>query len=117
MLWNIEYYESEGGNLPVRDFIDSLAEQHQAKIIQRVDMLAAKGTTLKEPAVKNIKGKIWELRIFVKENTYRIFYFAYTGRRMVLLHGFTKKTEKTPQREIDIAEERMKDYIRRNKND
>lgn len=117
MSWNIEYYETEGGNSPVQDFIDSLSEQHQAKIIQRVDLLADKGTLLKEPYVKNIKGKIWELRIPTKENIYRIFYFAYTGRKMILLHGFIKKTEKTPQREIDIAEERMKDYIRRNKND
>lgn len=117
MSWNIEYYETEGGNSPVQEFIDSLPDQHQAKITQRIDLLAEKGTLLKEPYVKNVKEKIWELRILAKENIHRIFYFAYTGRKMVLLHGFTKKTEKTPKKEIDIAEERIKDYIRRNKDD
>jgi phage-related protein len=38
----------------------------------------------------------------------------YTGRHIVLLHGFQKKTQKTPRREIEIAQQRMEDFIRRN---
>jgi phage-related protein len=51
------------------------------------------------------------MRIKDKTGISRILYFTHTGKKFVLLHGFTKKTNKTPQREIEIAEERMKDYL------
>lgn len=43
----------------------------------------------------------------------RILYFAYVDKRIVLLHGFIKKTDKTPAREIAVAEKRMQDMIER----
>ena len=43
----------------------------------------------------------------------RVFYFTFTGKRIVLLHGFLKKTDKTPERELVLAEKRMKDFIER----
>lgn len=115
-MWNIEFYETEGGSLPVRDFIESLSDKHQAKIVHRIDLLAETGNTLKEPHVKKLEGKIWELRVQASPNIYRILYFTDIGKDIVLLHGFTKKTQKTPRKEIEIATERMKDYQRRNKN-
>jgi phage-related protein len=65
--------------------------------------------------VKPLAGtkKLFEIRIKDKSNIHRILYFTYTGRRFVLLHGFTKKTEKTPVREIEIAVKRMEEYISR----
>ena len=70
---------------------------------------------MKEPYVKSLTGyrKLFEIRMKGRSNTHRIFYFAYTGRKFILLHGFTKKTEKTPQKEIDIALKRMQEYISR----
>ena len=53
------------------------------------------------------------MRIKDKANIHRILYFAFTGRKFVLLHGFTKKTEKTPVREIEIAVRRMEEYLLR----
>jgi phage-related protein len=55
--------------------------------------------------------KLFEIRIKDKSNINRIFYFAHTGKKLILLHGFTKKTDKTPGREIVIAERRMKEYL------
>lgn len=45
----------------------------------------------------------------------RILFFFYDGERFVLLHGFRKKTQKTPRHEIDTARAQMDEYIRRNK--
>ncbi len=42
----------------------------------------------------------------------RVLYFAYTGKRFILLHGFVKKTGKMPRRDIDIAENRMQNYLK-----
>ncbi|MDP3298104.1 MAG: type II toxin-antitoxin system RelE/ParE family toxin [Thermodesulfovibrionia bacterium] len=57
--------------------------------------------------------KLFEIRIKDKTNIHRILYFTFTGRKFVLLHGFTKKTEKTPRGEIETALKRMNDYLSR----
>jgi len=49
---------------------------------------------------------LYELRI----DSTRIIYFLFTGRRFVLVHGFTKKSKETPKRELEVARKRMKDY-------
>lgn len=54
-----------------------------------------------------------EIRVRVSSNSYRVLFFTFTGCRLVLLHGFMKKTTKTPTREIRIAEQRMHDYLQR----
>ena len=115
MSWMIDYYTSESGKSPVKDFIDSLSPESKAKFIFIADLLTEYGMNVREPYVKPITGirKLHEIRIKDKQSIHRIFYFAFTGKRLVLLHGFTKKTDKTPSREIGIAEKRMKDFISR----
>lgn len=70
---------------------------------------------VREPYVKQFAGhkKLFEMRIKDKAGISRILFFTHTGRKLILLHGFAKKTNKTPKREIEIAEERMKDYLSR----
>ncbi|MBL7065171.1 MAG: type II toxin-antitoxin system RelE/ParE family toxin [Anaerolineae bacterium] len=71
------------------------------------------GDYLGMPHVRNIEGhrKLWELRVQVAKSAYRVFYFAHTGRRFVMLHAFLKKTRKTPRQEIAIAERRMEKML------
>ena len=115
MDWTIEYYETPGGKCPVKEFIDSLSPESKAKYIFIADLLEEYGIGVKEPYVKPLAGtkKLFEIRIKDKSNIHRILYFTFTGRRFVLLHGFTKKTEKTPVWEIEIAVKRMEEYISR----
>jgi phage-related protein len=54
-------------------------------------------------------GGLFELRIKAAEGIARVFYCAVVGRRIVVLHQFVKKTDKTPLKELDIARRRMKD--------
>ena len=68
---------------------------------------------LKEPYTKQIKDKIREIRIKDKRGAIRVLYFTFTGRRFILLHGFAKKSDKTPEKEIEIAEKRMTDFLQR----
>ncbi len=115
MEWTIEYYETARGTCPVKEFIDSLTDDGQAKYIFITRLLKQYGTLVKKPYVRPITGhrKLYEIRIKEKDGISRILYFAHTGRKFVLLHGFTKKTEKTPADEIETAEQRMKDHILR----
>jgi phage-related protein len=103
------------GRWPVKEFIDSLSGEGQAKYIFITRLLQEYGIHAKEPYVKQITGhkKLYELRIKDKSGISRILYFAHTGKKFVLLHGFIKKTDKTPAKEIGIAEQRMKDYLSR----
>ncbi|MGQ0568369.1 MAG: type II toxin-antitoxin system RelE/ParE family toxin [Armatimonadota bacterium] len=56
---------------------------------------------------------IWEVRVEHAKVQRRLLYFAAPKRRFVMLHGFVKKTQKTPSKEINVAEQRMQDYTAR----
>lgn len=96
----------------------SLTPKLQSKAIHDIELLEKYGYELREPYVKVIKGKkakgLYELRIKFSSDIARIFYFTYHKNKFVLLHGFVKKTMKTPHREIEKAIEYMEDYRRRN---
>lgn len=113
MTWRITFYEDEKGKVPVKQFVDGLPESAQGKFIFIVDLLEKYGIEVREPYVKNITGhkKLKELRIKGQDNIYRVMFFTFTDKTFVMLHGFVKKSDKTPVKEIDIAEKRMKTYL------
>ena len=111
--WTVEFYEDESGRFPVREYLRGLAKPVKAKLGAVIRYVQEYNVAAREPHVRPITGKLWELRAEVDTNIYRIFYFFYTGKKIVLLHGFLKKTQKTPAREITIATQRMHDYINR----
>jgi phage-related protein len=113
MDWTVEYYRDLKGKEPAADFIDSLPMETQAKLLRTIELLVRYGVLLKEPYSRRIKGKIRELRVTDRLGHIRILYFTYTERRFVILHGFIKRSGKTPGREIEIAEKRMSDFMRR----
>ncbi|WP_414899379.1 type II toxin-antitoxin system RelE/ParE family toxin [Rhizobium cremeum] len=64
---------------------------------------------LREPHVKHLDGKLWELRAKASEGIARGIYVAVSGRRVVILHVFVKKSQKTPISSPEIARARMKE--------
>ena len=80
MLWNIEFYESPNGKYPVAEFIDSLEIKPQARIAQTLDLLEEFGIELGMPYTKYLEKQLWELRIRVERNRYRIIYFLHTEK-------------------------------------
>ncbi len=111
MTWTIDFYRGVEGNVPVEDFLVSLSEKDRARIAWTINLLEEYGLQLGPPYVKHLGGKLWELRIRAGRKTYRIIYFAYVGQRFIILHGFLKKTQKTPRRELEVAERRMADLL------
>ena len=114
-LWEIEYYQTIGGSVPVKEFIDGLSAQAKAKFVRSLELLEQYGLLLRQPWVKSIQGvpKLRELRFTSFGEIYRFFFFPVMGRKLILLHGFKKKTRETPRRELQTAEARMKDYVDR----
>lgn len=113
MHWTAEYYRDADGKEPVADFIDSLPDETKVKVFRTIKLLKDYGVLLKEPYTRQIREKIRELRIKDGKGAVRVLYFTYSGRRFILLHAFIKKTDKTPSREIEVAEKRMNDFISR----
>jgi phage-related protein len=109
----VEFYEDLGGASPLEEFLDRQGPGIRARFVKEAQLLQTFGFTLREPHVKHIAGKIWELRFRHNREAFRVFYFCPGGKKFVLLHIFVKKTEKTPRREIEIALSRMEDYLDR----
>lgn len=116
-IFELEFYMKENGKIPIQDFLYSLEPKLRAKAFRDIELLQKMGKDLKEPYVKAINGKknkgLYELRIKFSSDIARIFYFTYCNNKYVLLHGFIKKTMKTPENEIDKARKYMEDYKRR----
>ncbi len=110
---NIIFYETLSGNCPVAEFLKGLPPKHHAKAVRNLELLEEFGQFLQGGLIAHIHEEIWELRISSANNISRILYFMPMGNTFILLSGFIKKTPKTPQRDIRIAQKRMKDYIRR----
>lgn len=100
-------------------------EDVQQKILELPDTLAARyvvltrrmialGPNLGEPHTKPFGGGLFELRLKGAEGIARVFYCTLVGRRIVMLHSFVKKSDKTPTHEREIAEARMKEVKNEN---
>ena len=108
LRYRIEYYKNKRTNkVPVKNYIDRLSIKYQEKIFSYINKLIEKQGRLKFPYAEHIKNKIWQLR----PGPYRIFYFIFTGRRIILLHVYRKKSNKTPSIAKDRALSNYKDFI------
>ena len=111
-MFEVEYYQ-ENDNAPVVDFILERPPKEQAKILREVDLLEEFGLFLGMPHVRKIVSTgLWELRIRLGTNIFRIL-FKELENKFLLLHGFQKKTDKVPKKEINIALRRLEKYLER----
>lgn len=113
MSWAIEWFETEAGNLPVLEWLQDLSEKEQGLVLWHIEQLALLGLEAQMPLVRPLGNKLYELRIRTRGRNQRIAYFAASGKKFVLVHGFTKKQKTTPQSEKEVALKRMRDYKRR----
>lgn len=104
-MWKLECYLDARGQNPVEEFIQSLSKGDQALVRARIDFLAEVGNRAREPLSKSLGKGLFELRI----KSSRIFYCFKPGGVIVLLHGFGKKSQKTPRREMETALRRMEE--------
>jgi len=105
----VSFFLTKSGKEPVRDWLRSL-EKEVRKIIGEDIKLVQFRWPLGMPLVRKMEANLWEVRSkFTSGNISRVF-FTVKGSQMVLLHGFIKKSQKTPQKEIDLACTRMKQW-------
>ena len=90
-------------------FIKALNASSYAKTLRTIDLLKDYGHTLAMPHSRMVERGLFELRIKGRQAV-RLFY-VYNGEQAMILHGFIKKTTKTPRREIDVARTKEKGML------
>lgn len=94
----------------VRAELEALPRDVRASF-ERISHLIALGgpQRMREPYVKHIEGRLWEMRLKGRDGIARAVYVTATGRRIVVVRVFSKKTQKTPRREIELALKRARE--------
>jgi phage-related protein len=97
-------------NVEAQAELDALPRDVRASFERIVRLVQAVGLErVHEPYIKHIEGAIWEMRLRGRDGIARALYVTATGRRVVILRVFTKKTQKTSRREIELARRRAEE--------
>jgi phage-related protein len=113
MQFQVEFYDTEDGRTPTQEFLDSLEPRMNAKMVGLMEILEEKGRSLREPYPAPLEDGIFELRAIQGSNISRALFFFYVEGRIVITHGFIKKTQKTPRAQIELAKKYRADFLRR----
>lgn len=105
MSWEVNLFTTNRGERPVASFILELDATTKAKVANLLDLLERCGPKLGMPHSKKMSQGLYELRVRGKIEV-RIFY-TFKNNQIYLLHAFQKKSQKTPRRELKVAESRL----------
>lgn len=109
------YYLTESNKSPVKEFIDSLDFKSQRKFFFVKDLLEEFGHRLPTPHAKYIGNEIFELRFRGQEGHIRVLYFFFHQDKAIFTNAFVKKSKRIPREQKDLAIERRKSYLERQK--
>jgi phage-related protein len=110
--YEVIFYRRANGECPTDEFLDTLPVPVRAKLENWVEQLEIQGPRLPRPYADIVRDKIRELRLKWGGGNYRFLYF-FSGRTIVMTHGFVKKTDKIPDEEIDRSIRFMFDFQER----
>lgn len=102
------FYSTGNGQEPVREWLRSLDSEERKRIGTAIAYVQFKWP-IGKPRVDHLRGPIWEIRTTLRGRIARVL-FVVDGDELVLLHGFIKQTQKTPNDDIELAETRWKEW-------
>ena len=105
-ILNVVFYKTESGKEPVREWLKDMPKEDRQSIGEDLK-IAQYGWPLGMPLIRKIERGLWEVRSNISAGIARVF-FTVMDKTMVLLHGFVKKSQKTPLDELDTARRRLK---------
>ena len=103
----VRRYVTPAGADPVAKFLDALAAREAARILAAAQAIEESGLEESGVATRQLRGRLWELKV----GQQRVLFVLISGPTMVLLHGYTKGSQRAPKREIETALARMKDVL------
>lgn len=110
---DIIFYKTSSGNSPIEDFLDSLSSKEAQKVVWVLQLIKESDSVSTKfyKKLSNINDII-EIRIQHSNNNFRLLGFERDGTFVVLTNGFRKKDQKVPKKEIDLAIQRKKEYLK-----
>lgn len=102
-ILSVRFFVTDAGSEPVREWLKGLSAQDRKTIGEDIKTVQF-GWPLGMPLVDHLEGDIWEVRIKLDNRIARVL-FVIDNHTMILLHGFIKKSQKTPKPEIDLAKQ------------
>jgi phage-related protein len=105
------FYRNEKGTEPVRDWLQDLGKEDRKKIGADIATVEY-GWPVGMPTSRAMGSGLWEVRTNLGDSRIARVLFCLCEGQMVLLHGFIKKTQKTPKADLDLAKKRMKEVAR-----
>lgn len=108
---SVDFYKQENGREPVREWLQSLIKGERRVIGEDIKMIQ-EGWPLGMPLVASLGKGLWEVRSVLPKKIARTLFVMHQGQ-MVLVHGFIKKTQKTPSQDLEIGLKRAKEVWRR----
>lgn len=116
LTYKVFYYQnSKNQQIPVQEYINELPTKDRAKVFTYIELLRDRKGVLDQPYSKFIRSGIRELRVDFSKNRHRIFYVTVESKKIIFLHSFLKKTQKTPKQHITKALNNYQDYKRNKK--
>ncbi len=109
MLWEVSFYTTSSNRSPVQDFIFAQPTKVVTRIIRSIELLEKFGPFLRPPYSKKLTYDLYELRVQGRI-AIRIMYAKFRNK-FILIHAFVKKTQKTPARELEIALDRLRQFL------
>jgi phage-related protein len=115
-MLEVQYYRTVAGACPVEEFLDLLNAKQAQKVLW-VLRAVQELPLVPQQYFKKLEGRddLWEVRAGFGGDAFRLLGFWDAGRLIILTNGFAKKTQKTPEREMALAEQRKRDYLSRKK--
>ncbi len=110
----IQFYRTKSGQTPIEDFLEALSGKQAQKIAWVLQFIEETENVPAQYFKKLVDTDgIWEVRVQVGGNIFRLLGFLDGGNLVILNHAYQKKTQKTPMKEIRISEKRKRDYLDR----
>lgn len=108
MTWKVETL-----NKTVDEEILSLPADMQARFFRIADLIESLGLqSVGMPHVRPLRDKLWEIRMKGRDGIARALYVATTGKRVIVVRAFVKKTQTTPKSEIELALKRAQEVLK-----
>lgn len=106
-------YDKPDGSIPVYEFLEGLPQKLRVRAHRDILLLGEYGNDSQGKWTKSLGDGIFEVRTKQSSNVTRVLYFFMVGKKIILTHGFVKKTQKTPSSEIELAKKYRTDYLSR----
>ncbi len=109
-MLRVVYHCTSSGRSPVEEYIEEQGDKTRAALKGAIRAFREEFPAVETVTIKPLKGKLWEIKVSGEGKAHRVLYAVIT-KEMLIVHAFTKKTQKTPPKELKLALKRLKEML------